>query len=151
MDERVGWANLSLFSFATCIHYNIHQSIVVKKLCLTEAETVGWDAGRSRRRKSHGESVVGRWKHDNHGRTRKREEEVRIEVTGRTPIVPSSPFPSHETRICIAAGVVYVCLQAPKFQTTILSELNGLLQFNGHFINMRQKLTSKAVKRGFNL
>jgi hypothetical protein len=42
MDERVGWNNLSLFSFATCIHYNIHQPIAaVKKLCLKEAEIEG--------------------------------------------------------------------------------------------------------------
>jgi hypothetical protein len=63
MDERVGWTNLSLFSFATSIHYNIHQTIVAKKLCLKEeAEIEGRDAGSSHRRKSHGEERCGQMK-----------------------------------------------------------------------------------------
>jgi ArsR family metal-binding transcriptional regulator len=68
--------------------------------------------GRSHRRESHGENVVGRLEHDKHGRTWEAEEEVRIELTEGTPIVPSSSCPRHGTSTCIAAGVVYVSLWA---------------------------------------
>lgn len=52
----MGWTNLSLFSFATCVRYNIHQPIAVKKLCLEEeAEIEGRDVGKSPRKETCGQ------------------------------------------------------------------------------------------------
>jgi hypothetical protein len=60
MDERVGWTNLSLFSFATYIHCSIHASIAAKKMYLKEAKVGEREEGKSRRGKYHGESFVRR-------------------------------------------------------------------------------------------
>jgi hypothetical protein len=41
MDERVGWPNLSLFSFATYIHCSIHPLIAAKKTCVKKSMVRG--------------------------------------------------------------------------------------------------------------
>lgn len=153
MDERVGWTNLSLFSFATCIHYNIHQPIVVKKLCLKEeAEIEGRDAGSSRRRKSPGEERCGQMKtrqaREDTERRRRGENWSDGKNTHRSIIAVSQSWDQNlhcgRSGVCLFTGTV-------KLQTIILSELNDLVEFTGYFINVRLKLITKAAKEIFSL
>jgi hypothetical protein len=146
MDERVGWTNLSLFSFATWIHYSIHPPISVKKLCLKEAAIGGWEAGRSRRRKSHGESVVGRWKHDKHGGHGKEKKRWELKWRREHPSFNHRRFPVMRPICELQQKWCMSVHRHHKFQTIILSGLNGLLQWSLYQYDV--KISIKGSKIG---